>query len=752
MSSHDIVIENAGTNNLKNVTVRIPKHRITAVTGVSGSGKSSLVFSTLAAESQRNVNKAYSAYVQQLLPKYPAPTVGRIDNVPFSLVVGQQQLSGNARSTVGTYSDLYTALRLLFSRIAKPFIGYSMAYSFNTPSGMCTRCQGLGFTRTIVPQSLLDMSKTLNEGAIRFPTFQPGGWRLTRYTESGFFDNDLPIEDWPAATLELLLYGKRQKPTHPSAQWHKSASYEGLIPRIEAIMNRDSSTYEHDITRITRTGICPSCKGTRLNEQALSAKIKGTSIAECSSMSIRQLLEWMNGIDAGSSAVIVKEITAKIDNLVKVGLGYLSLDRVTTTLSGGEAQRLKLANYLNSPLSDVLYIFDEPSVGLHPHDLLSVAQIFQGLRDKGNTLVMVDHDPELINIADHVIDMGPGGGSHGGTVTFQGTYSALLASDTGTGQALRNRGTMTQGSTADGEFIEIENVTRHNLVNVSARIPRNALSVITGVAGSGKSTLVSEGLLKQQQGILLDQRPIHTTHRSNLLTYLGVFDALRSDFASATNQDPSLFSYNGEGRCPTCKGKGVITLDLAYLADTSAVCEDCNGTRYSKQALRYRHHGLNIAQALALTAQEAQRLYSRSLGPAMRHLQEVGLSYLSIGQSLDTLSGGELQRLKLAKFLMNESTKLLVLDEPTSGLHESNIQQIIDLLKSLIVNRSVTIVVIEHNLRFIGQADWIVDVGPGAGANGGHVLFEGSPEQLLMHGHSFTAQALRKYFTAGIQR
>jgi excinuclease UvrABC ATPase subunit len=311
---------------------------------------------------------------------------------------------------------------------------------------------------------------------------------------------------------------------------------------------------------------------------------------------------------------------------------------------------------------------------------------------------------------------------------------------------------MTQGSAADGEFIEIENVTRHNLFKVSARIPKNALSVITGVAGSGKSTLVSEGLLRQQQGILLDQRPIHTTHRSNLLTYLGVFDALRSDFASATNQDPSLFSYNGEGRCPTCKGKGVITLDLAYLADTSAVCEDCDGTRYSKQALRYRHHGLNIAQALALTAQEAQRLYSRSLGPAMRHLQEVGLSYLSIGQSLDTLSGGELQRLKLAKFLMNETTKLLVLDEPTSGLHESNIQQIIDLLKSLIVNRSATIVVIEHNLRFIGQADWIVDVGPGAGTNGGHILFEGPPEQLLVHGHSFTAQALRKYFTAGIQR
>jgi excinuclease ABC A subunit len=465
-------------------------------------------------------------------------------------------------------------------------------------------------------------------------------------------------------------------------------------------------------------------------------------------MSIRQLHEWMSGIDAGSSSVIIKEITAKIDNLIKVGLGYLSLDRVTTTLSGGEAQRLKLANFLNSPLSDVLYIFDEPSVGLHPHDLVSVAHIFQGLRDKGNTLVMVDHDPDLIKIADHIIDMGPGGGKHGGTVTFEGGYSQLLASDTETGQALRNRGTMSQVFASNGEFLEISNVTKHNLDNVTARIPKNALSVIVGVAGSGKSTLVSEGLLRQHQGILLDQKPIHTTHRSNLLTYLGVFDALRSDFASATNQDPSLFSYNGEGGCPACKGKGVITLDLAYLADTSAVCEDCNGTRYSKQALRYRHHGLNIAQALALTAQEAQQLYPRSLESAMHNLQEVGLAYLSIGQSLDTLSGGELQRLKLAKFLMNETTKLLVLDEPTSGLHESNIQQIIDLLKSLIINRAVTIVVIEHNLRFMGQADWIIDVGPGAGKSGGRVLFEGTPQQLVTRDHSFTAQALSTYYNA----
>ncbi|MFT8639046.1 ATP-binding cassette domain-containing protein [Bifidobacterium sp.] len=750
MSNREIIIENATTNNLKDVSVCIPKHKITAVTGVSGSGKSSLVFSTLAAQSQRSVNKSYSAYVQQLLPKYPAPSVGRMENVPFSLVVGQKPIGGNARSTVGTYSDLYTSLRLLFSRVAKPFIGYSMAYSFNAPSGMCPRCEGLGFIRTIVPESLLDMSKSLNQGAIRFPTFQPGGWRLTRYTESGFFDNDAPLREWPAELMDLLMHGKKQKPEHPSAQWHKSASYEGLIPRIEAMMvNHDTHSYEKDIARISQVGSCPACGGTRLNDKARSAKIDGTSIAQCSSMSIRQLLDWANHIDAGPSTVIVKEITAKLANMIEVGLGYLSLDRTTTTLSGGEAQRIKLADFLNSPLNDILYIFDEPSVGLHPQDLASVTRIFQGIRDKGNTLVMVDHDPDLIRIADHVIDLGPGGGRNGGTVTMHGSYSQLLASDTRTGRALRDRGMLSRPAAPDNGFLEISNVTKHNLDNVTARIPRRRLTVVTGVAGSGKSTLVTEGLLRQYQGIMLDQQPVHASNRSNLLTYLGVFDKLRADFASATHQESSMFSYNGKGGCPVCKGKGMITLDIAYLGDTSTICEACGGARYSKQALQYRDGGLDIAQALALTAEEARQLYPRSLGPAMRHLQEVGLSYISIGQSLDTLSGGELQRLKLAKLLMDETTKLLVLDEPTSGLHESNIQQIIDLLKSIIVKRGITIVVIEHNLRFIGQADWIVDVGPGAGKQGGRILYEGIAPRLMEHEQSPTAQALKAYFRDG---
>ncbi|MFT8703861.1 ATP-binding cassette domain-containing protein [Bifidobacterium aquikefiricola] len=751
MNRRDILIEHATTNNLKDITVTIPKHKITAVTGVSGSGKSSLVFSTLAAQSQRSVNASYSAYVQQLLPKYPAPSVGRMEHVPFSLVVGQKPIGGNARSTVGTYSDLYTSLRLLFSRMAKPFIGYSMAYSFNTPSGMCPKCQGLGFVRDIAPESLLDMSMSLNQGAVRFPTFQPGGWRLTRYTESGFFNNDVPLKDWSAASLELLLHGKKQKPVHPSAQWHSSASYEGLIPRIEktiekSMTNRDSHAYEKDIARISQIGTCPACKGSRLNDKARSSKIEGTSITDCSSMSIQGLLDWANRLNAGSSKVIVGAMTAKLANLIEVGLGYLSLDRTTTTLSGGETQRLKLANFLNSPLNDILYIFDEPSIGLHPHDLSGVAQIFQGLRDKGNTLVMVDHDPDLIKIADHIIDLGPEGGKNGGTVTMQGSYAELLSSNTKTGQALRNPGMLSQQTAPSNEFITITNVTKHNLDNVTARLPKRRLTVVTGVAGSGKSTLIAEGLLRQHHGIMLDQKPVHATNRSNLLTYLGVFDMLRDDFASATHKEPSMFSYNGKGGCPVCKGKGMITLDIAYLGETSTRCEECDGVRYSKQALQYRDRGLNIAQALALTAQEAQRLYPKSLGSAMRHLQEVGLPYLSIGQSLNTLSGGELQRLKLAKLLMNETTDLLVLDEPTSGLHESNIQQIIDLLKVIIDKRGITVVVIEHNLRFIGQADWIIDVGPGAGKQGGRILSEGPVQQLIADGHSFTAEALRAYY------
>ncbi|WP_445337991.1 ATP-binding cassette domain-containing protein [Bifidobacterium sp. ESL0822] len=747
MRTECILIDRASTHNLKQVSLSIPKRAITVVTGLSGSGKSSLVFSTLAAESQRMINRSYSTYIQQLLPKYEPAEVARIDNLPFSIAITQKQLSGNARSTVGTYTDIYTALRLLFSRMAQPFIGYSMAYSFNNPAGMCPTCQGLGTVRSLVLDRLLNMDLSLNQGAIDFPTFQPDGWRLTRYTDSGYFDNDLPLREWTSGDLDLLLYGKKQKPAHTSPNWHKTAMYEGLVPRItKTFINQNGDKYQHELEQITRITQCPDCQGARVNARVRSAKIDGLNIADCSAMSVADLQEWLGKIHDDQAETILQDLMRKIANLITVGLGYLSLQRGTSTLSGGEGQRLKIANCLNSSLNDVLCIFDEPSVGLHPHDLTGIKKIFEGLRDKGNTVVIVDHDPELIAIADHIVDMGPGAGSEGGRIVFEGNYQSLLRSGTATGRALADPGVVNEPSVPLHGFYTIDKVTAHNVREVHAKIPRQMLTVVTGVAGSGKSTLIREGFMAQHDAILLDQKPIKASGRSNLLTYLGVFDPLRKAFAKATGKSASLFSFNAAGACPVCKGKGVVTLDIAYLGDTSTVCESCRGTRYSTQALSARYRGLSIAQALKLTASEAVNRYREVLGPAMIALEDVGLSYLSLGQALDTLSGGELQRLKLAKLLKDGIHETLILDEPTSGLHESNILQQIALLHKLITNKNLTVVAIEHNLRFIGQADWVIDMGPGAGSAGGKVLFEGTPLALMRRNDTPTAQAMNTYF------
>ena len=747
MRTECILIDRASTHNLKQVSLAIPKRAITVVTGLSGSGKSSLVFSTLAAESQRMINRSYSSYIQQLLPKYEPAEVARIDNLPFSIVVTQKQLSGNARSTVGTYTDIYTALRLLFSRMAQPFIGYSMMYSFNNPAGMCPTCQGLGTVRSLVLDRLLNMDLSLNQGAINFPTFQPGGWRLTRYTDSGYFDNDMPLREWTSGDLDFLLHGKQQKPAHPGPAWHKTAIYEGLVPRItKTFMNQSNDKYQHELEQVTRIAQCPDCQGARVNAKVRSAKIDGLIIADCSAMSVTDLQDWLGKIHNDQAEIILQDLRRKIANLITVGLGYLSLERGTSTLSGGEGQRLKIANCLNSPLNDVLYIFDEPSVGLHPRDLIGITKIFKGLRDKGNTVVIVDHDPELIAIADHIVDMGPGAGKEGGRIVFEGSYQSLLESGTATGRALSDPGTVNEPAVPSQGFYAIDKVTAHNVREARAKIPRHMLTVVTGVAGSGKSTLIREGFMAQHDAILLDQKPIKASGRSNLLTYLGVFDPLRKAFAKATGESPSLFSFNAAGACPVCKGKGVVTLDIAYMGDTSTVCESCQGTRYSTQALSARYRGLSIAQVLKLTADEAMRQYREVLGPAMQALEDVGLSYLSVGQALDTLSGGELQRLKLAKLLKDGIHETLILDEPTSGLHESNILQQLALLRKLIANKGLTIIAIEHNLRFIGQADWVIDMGPGAGSAGGKVLFEGSPLALMRRNDTPTARAMNTYF------
>ena len=747
MKTECILIDRASTHNLKQVSLAIPKRAITVVTGLSGSGKSSLVFSTLAAESQRMINRSYSSYIQQLLPKYEPAEVARIDNLPFSIVVTQKQLSGNARSTVGTYTDIHTALRLLFSRMARPFIGYSMTYSFNNPAGMCPTCQGLGTVRSLLLDCLLNMDFSLNQGAINFPTFQPGGWRLTRYTDSGYFDNDLPLREWASGDLDFLLYGKKQKPAHPGPAWHKTAIYEGLVPRItKTFMNQSNDKYQHELEQVTRITQCPDCQGARVNAKVRSAKIGELNIADCSAMSVSDLQDWLEQIHNDQADTILQDLERKIANLITVGLGYLSLERGTSTLSGGEGQRLKIANCLNSPLNDVLYIFDEPSVGLHPRDLTGITKIFKGLRDKGNTVVIVDHDPELIAIADHIVDMGPGAGKEGGRIVFEGSYQSLLESGTATGRALSDPGTVNEPAVPSQGFYAIDKVTAHNVREAHAKIPRHMLTVVTGVAGSGKSTLIREGFMAQHDAILLDQKPIRTSGRSNLLTYLGVFDPLRKAFAKATGRSPSLFSYNAVGACPVCRGKGFVTLDIAYMGDTSTVCESCHGTRYSVQALSARYRGLSIAQVLKLTADEAMHQYREVLGPAMKALKDVGLSYLSVGQALDTLSGGELQRLKLAKLLKEGIRETLILDEPTSGLHESDILQQIALLRKLIASEGLTIIAIEHNLRFIVQADWVIDMGPGAGSAGGKVLFEGAPLALMHRNDTPTARALNAYF------
>lgn len=747
-----ISIKDATTHNLKHIDLKIPKHKISVFTGVSGSGKSSLVFSTLAAESQRQINKTYSSYIQQLLPKFETPDVASIKNLPFSIVVNQKQLNGNIRSTVGTYSEIYTGLRLLFSRIAKPFIGYSMKYSFNNPEGMCPECQGIGRTHKVKIEKLVSFEKSLNQGAINFPTFQPGGWRLMRYTESGFFDSNLPLESWSKDKLELLLHGKEQKPKNPTAKWHKTAKYVGIIPRIEStFLQKENTQYKTNIKEITQTIICPYCHGSRLNQQALSAKIMDTNIAACCSTSLNNLHHWLKKITNVSAniSIITEDLITKIRNLQTVGLGYLSLNRETATLSGGEAQRLKLANYLNSPLNDILYIFDEPSTGLHPHDLEGIKRIFIELRNKGNTLAIVDHDPEIIKIADQIFNLGELAGEKGGLLTYQGSVQGLLSSDTLTGKYLRDKGHLIPSNEVKkaSSFYNLENVSKFNIKNLCVRFPKKALTVITGVAGSGKSTLIDIFKEKYSNTAILNQRPVHSSRRSNVLTYLGVFDSLRHFFSKSTGKSASIFSFNGKGACPVCKGTGVIKLDLAYMGDTSEICEACGGTRYSKKTLSLKYRGHSIADVLNLSVNQAENLFQGELNIALKNLAKVDLGYIKLGQSLDTFSGGELQRVKLAKFLSQSNSNTLVLDEPTSGLHEANIQSLIDLLKNLIKDKEITILVIEHNLRVMGQADWLIDIGPLAGKNGGKVQFQGYPSEIIKQKSNLTVQALQAYFS-----
>lgn len=742
-----ISIEGAKTNNLKNLSLKLSKYQVTVVTGVSGSGKSSLVFDTLAAESQRLLNETYSSYIQQLLPHYSQPIVDKIENLPVSIVINQKKLGGNARSTVGTVTDIYSSLRLLFSRVATPFIGYSMNYSFNNPKGMCEVCKGLGEVKEIDVDKLIDFDKSLSEGAIQFPTFQPGGWRLSRYTESGNFDNNKKIKDYLAEELDLLLNDLGSTPSNPTNNWPKTARYEGIIPRItKNFIEKESTQYSAPLNHILQVKECPNCQGTRVSKLVRSAKINGKSIADCVRMPIPELSKFIKGIHSSAVQVILKDLSKKLQSLEEVGLGYLFLNRPTVTLSGGESQRIKMVKHLNSALSDILYIFDEPSIGLHPEDIQKIAKIIRGLKDKGNTVVLVDHDPDIIQIADHIIEIGPGSGDSGGNITFEGTYDELLKSNTITGRALADKLNVNTQRQQFSSYYELNEVSLHNVVNASVVLPKQALTVVTGVAGSGKSTLIRYLFKKKYpEASILDQSQINGNIRSNVLTYLNVFDKIRSIYAQCSGKSASLFSYNGTGACPLCKGKGVIKMDLAFMGDVEQVCEKCRGKRYNDEALSILWHGFTIYDILQLSVRKAVDLFDdRLLIRTMQILMDVRLEYMKLGQSLDTFSGGELQRLKIAKIIAQDTSNCLILDEPSTGLHEADIDKLLLLLNKLL-QKGNTLIVLEHNLKIISQAQWLIEMGPGGGDFGGKVLFQGYPIDLLTLEDSYTAKHLKRY-------
>ncbi|WP_105996209.1 ATP-binding cassette domain-containing protein [Staphylococcus agnetis] len=747
-----INIRGARQNNLKNIHVAMPKHQLTVVTGRSGSGKSSLIFSTIAAESERLLNETYSSYIQHQLTHYDKPDVDQIENLPVAMIINQKRLGGNSRSTVGTISDIYASVRLLWSRIGEPFVGYSDVFSFNNPNGMCETCQGLGYVEDIDLNELLDYEKSLNEGAINFPSFKPDSWRGKRYRYSGLFDNDKKLKDYTEEEMHTFLYTEPTTLKNPPSNWPKTAKFEGLIHRFRRSFlindNFEKKRFLKDVQRVVTTHQCPTCNGQRLNQKVLRCKINGMNIAEFTALTIEETIPFLKTIQSDKATFIIQPLLTQLEALNDIGLNYLTLGRETTTLSGGESQRIKLIRHLNSPLTDLVYIIDEPSVGLHPEDIEKINQIMLNIRDKGNSVIIVEHDPDVIKIADHVIDIGPGAGKNGGNVTFEGTYRDLLKSDTDTGRALtRHHQLKTHTPTHYKNWYTLNHISRNNLNDVSVKIPKQALTVLTGVAGSGKSSLIKAGFEREPNAIFIDQKPVHASNRSNLLTYMDVFDEVRDFFSKATGLKKGMFSYNSEGACPNCNGKGVLKTELAFMPDFSQVCEVCGGTRYKQEVLDAKVEGKSIADVLALTVEEAITLFEKELTIASRlkALQSTGLYYMTLGQSLDTLSGGEMQRVKLSRYLTEKmSNHVFIFDEPTTGLHEDDIPILQSRFEQLIKDGN-TVILIEHNLTMMTQADWLIDVGPGAGTKGGHILYSGPPQDLFHIQNSVTAKHLARY-------
>ncbi|WP_395391029.1 MULTISPECIES: ATP-binding cassette domain-containing protein [Levilactobacillus] len=743
-----IDIKDATQNNLQHVNLRVPKYQTTVFVGLSGSGKSSLVFDTIAAASRRELNETFPSFTQQYLPKYGQPHVGDIEHLPVAIVIAQQRLGKNARSTLATYTGIYSLMRLLFSRIGKPFIGYSDSFSFNLPQGMCPACQGLGYVDDIDESKLIDPEKSLNQGAITFVSFGPDTWRWRRYATSGLFDDDKPIKDYTAAEYELLMHAPQQKLDHPGEGFPRTALYEGVVPRIRrsVIGKKEAEHHREAIAEIVTRKPCPVCQGTRLKPEVLTNHLNGHNIAEVTAMDLRHVLAFLQGITEPLAADVVRELSTKIQSLVDIGLGYLTLDRGTSSLSGGEAQRIKIAKYLTSALVDMVYILDEPSVGLHPHDIQLVKQALTRLKDKGNTILVVEHNPAMIDFADYVVEMGPLAGKGGGTVTFTGTYPELLASDSLTGNWLRQAhhwGTERQQT----GHLALRHVTQNNLQNVDVDVPLGVMTVISGVAGSGKSSLVTA--LKSQlteDYIDLAQAPVGINIRSTPATYLGILDEIRKLFSDANNRvGTSLFSYNGKGACPRCKGKGVTITNMAFMDPVVQTCELCHGQRYSEEALQYTYQGKNIAAVLQLSVKAATTFFQDTpkLASQLANLDRVGLGYLTLAQPLTTLSGGELQRLKLAVELGKRGT-IYLLDEPTAGLHLQDTARLLKLFNELVAAGN-SLIIIEHNLAVIGQADWLIDVGPDAGRYGGHIQYSGTPRESINVADSRTGVALKRW-------
>ena len=747
-----IIIKDATENNLKHVSVKIPKRLITVVTGVSGSGKSSLVLDTIAAKSRRELNDTFPSFTQQYLPKYGRPHVGDIENLPIAIVIEQRKPTSNSRSTVGTYTDIYALLRLLFSRIGQPFVGYSDAFSFNHPSGSCPRCAGLGEIRELDIHKLVDFDKSLNdEDTIHYIAFGKGGWRWIRYAHSGLFDLDKKIKDYSPEELDLFLNSPQIRLKNPPSNWPKSAKYEGLIPRMyRSIINSEEGLLHAAVLNPMLTmGTCPDCNGTRLNEKIRSCKIKGANIAEVTAMSIADCRKWMENIDNPLASDIRHATIERLAALEEIGLGYLTLDRAIGTLSGGEAQRCKIAKYINSPLSDVMYILDEPSVGLHNHDILLMQKSVQKLKNHGNTVILVEHHKEMIKIADHIIDMGPGAGMKGGEIVFEGSYDELLHSQTLTGISLSATSSIKEQVRPPKSFFHLENATLHNIKDLSIDLPLDVMCGIAGVAGSGKSSLMEcfrKAYPNPEEIVYISQKNIGISLRSTPATYLEVADDIRKLFAKTNKTKADLFSFNGKGGCPVCQGKGIIVSDMAFMDAIETTCEACGGLRYSNEVLAYKVNGMNIAEVMDMTANKASEIFAGTvIAEKLEPLRKVGLGYLHLNQSLSTLSGGELQRIKLASYLRDEG-KIFIMDEPSDGLHLNDIRRILDLFETM-VNAGNTIFLIEHNLKMLKACDYLIELGPGGGAMGGKVIFSGTPKEMLHCSESVT----RPYLTSELK-